>query len=297
MFPQSGWTKAQFGVDLYPYFLKVFNLKKEYALIAPADGLQQVAILIRILEELFFALRSVAFGVYTGSDGPENIRDTLTPIINNWHFFIESIEKEYLPRLSEYCRILENASESRTSNYARRLLDELCWIKRQYFMPQFKFESSFPPPFQKEDVKALYPNVRALRKCLTMIAAGIEKGNKAGGAARKVPCDGIDNPWEQYVFQIPNPVSVRLDALLGSAQKNNASLVFFTLAAVIVLDFVINNEDSWGYYTDGGRPGALYRSANDDGITPQRGVDKEVDTEAILKAMVQRAKARAGEQK
>jgi hypothetical protein len=296
LFPQSGWIKAQFEADLYPYFFDVFKLKKEYALIAPDDGLQQIVILIRILEELFFALRSVNFGVYPVSGGSENIGDALNPIINNWHLYIDSVEKEFLPRLSEYCRILETAAESRTSSYAKRLLDELYWIKRQYFMPQFRFDSSFPPPFQRDDDKTLYPKVRTLRKYLTMVAAGIEKGNKAGGAAKKVPCDGIDNPWERYKFQIPNPVSERLDALLGGAQKNNASLIFFTLAVVIVLDFIINNEDSWAYNNDAKRPGTLFRTANNDGITPQRGVDKEVDTDAILQAMIQRAKARAAAQ-
>ncbi|MDR3335822.1 MAG: hypothetical protein LBT16_01335 [Treponema sp.] len=291
LFPKSGWTKAALEADFYPYFSDVFKLRKEYALISPLDGLQQVSILIRILEELFFALRSVTFGMINGPDGLENAGDALTPVINNWHYFINHLDKEYLPRLSEYCRILETAAESRTSNYAKRLLDELYWIKRQYFMPLFKFESSFPPPFQKGDVIALYPQVRALRKYLTAIAGGIEKGNKAGGAARRVPCDGIDNPWEPYIFQIPNPVSMRLDTLLRGNQKSNASLVFFTLAVVIVLDFIINNEESWGYYRDGGRPAALFRSVNDEGIVPQRGVDKEIDTEAILKEMVKKAKA------
>jgi hypothetical protein len=294
LFPQAGWEKAPFGHDLYPYFADVFKFQKEYALIAPSDGLQQIVILVRILQELFYGLRSVTFGVVSGSDGPDDLGETLGPIINNWHYFINSLEKEYLPRLSEYCRLLENASESRTSNYARRLLDELYWIKRLFFMPYYKFDSSFPPPMPKNDVTPLYPDVRSLRRCLTAVAGGIEKGTKAGGAAKKVPCEGIDNPWESYNFQIPNPVSLRLNAILGPNQRNNASLIFFTLAVVIVLDFLVNNEESWAYPTGGGRPAALFRSVNDDGVTPQRGVDKEIDTEAILKEMVKRAKAKNG---
>jgi hypothetical protein len=294
LFPRAGWDKAAFGYDFYPYFADVFKFQKEYALISPADGLQQVAILVRILQELFYGLRSVTFGVVNGPDGSDNVGDTLGPIINNWHFFISSLEKEYLPRLSEYCRILENTAESRTSNYARRILDELYWIKRLFFLPFFKFDSSFPPPAQNTAVTPLYPDIRALRKYLTAVAGGIEKGAKAGGAARKSPCEGIDNPWEAYNFQVPNPVSVRLDAILGAGQRNNASLIFFTLAVVIVLDFLINNEESWSYQAGGGRPEPLFRSINDEGITPQRGVDKEVDTEAILKEMVKRAKARSG---
>jgi hypothetical protein len=294
LFPQAGWEKVPFGHDLYPYFADVFKFQKEYALISPSDGLQQVVILIRILQELFYGLRSVTFGVVSGTDGPDDLGETLGPIINNWHYFINSLEKEYLPRLSEYCRILENASESRTSNYARHLLDELCWIKRLFFMPYYKFDSSYPPPIHKNDVNSLYPDIRSLRRCLTVVAGGIEKGTKAGGAAKKVPCEGIDNPWEPYNFQVPNPVSLRLNAILGPKQKNNVSLIFFTLAVVIVLDFLVNNEESWAYPTGSGRPLPLFRSVNDDGVTPQRGVDKEIDTEAIFKEMVKRAKAKSG---
>jgi hypothetical protein len=294
LFPQAGWEKAPFGHDLYPYFADVFKFQKEYALISPSDNLQQVVILIRILQELFYGLRSVTFGVISGPNGPDDLGETLGPIINNWHYFMNSMEKEYLPRLSEYCRVLENASESRTSSYARRLLDELYWIKRLIFMPYYKFDSSFPPPMQKNDVTPLYPDIRSLRRCLTAVAGGIEKGTKAGGAAKKVPCEGIDNPWESYNFQVPNPVSLRLNAILGSNQRNNASLIFFTLAAAIVLDFLVNNEESWAYQTGGGKTEPLFRSINDEGVTPQRGVDKEIDTEAILKEMVKRAKARSG---
>jgi hypothetical protein len=295
LFPRAGWDKAALGHDFYPYFADVFKLQKEYALISPSDGLQQVAILIRILQELFYGLRSITFGVVNGSDGPDNVGETLGPIINNWHFFISCLEKEYLPRLSEYCRILENTSESRTSNYARRILDELYWLKRLFFLPYFKFDSSFPPPMQNAEVTPLYPDIRALRKYLTAVAGGIEKGAKAGGAGKKVPCEGIDNPWEAYNFQVPNPVSLRLDAILGAGQRNNASLIFFTLAVVILLDFLINNEESWSYQAgSGGRPEPLFRSINDEGITPQRGVDKEIDTDAILTEMAKRAKARSG---
>jgi hypothetical protein len=293
LFPQAGWEKAPYEHDFYPYFADVFKLQKEYALISPSDGLQQVAILMRILQELFYGLRSVTFSVVSGPDGPDDLGETLGPIINNWHFFTTSLEKEYLPRLSEYCRILENASESRSSNYARRLLDELYWIKQFFFLPYFKVDLSFPPPMQKNEVTSLYPEIRSLRRCLTVAAGCIEKGTKAGGAAKKIPCEGIDNPWEPYNFQIPNPVSLRLNALLHPNQRNNASLVFFTLATVIVLDFLVNNDESWAYQS-GGRPEPLFRSVNNDGITPQRGVDKEIDTEAILKEMVRRAKAKSG---
>jgi hypothetical protein len=295
LFPRAGWEKAPYGHDFYPYFADVFNFQKEYALISPTDGLQQVVILLRILQELFYGLRSVAFSVVSGPNGTDDLGETLAPIINNWHFFTTSMEKEYLPRLSEYCRILENVSESRTSSYARRLLDELYWIKQLFFLPYFRIDLSFPPPMKKNDVTPLYPDVRSLRRCLTAAAGSIEKGTRAGGAAQKIPCEGIDNPWEPYNFQIPNPVSLRLNAILSPPQRNNASLIFFTLAAAIVLDFLVNDDESWAYTSGGGRPEPLFRSVDNDGITPQRGVDKEINTDAILNEMARRAKTKTGD--
>jgi hypothetical protein len=286
LFPKAGWENISSFPDLYPYFSDVFKLKKNYELIAPTDPLQQVMVLTRILEELFFGLRFIKFGPIRGSDGNyEKLDDIMGNILNQWNSYVEvSFDTEYLPRLAEYCRILDSTVESRTSNYAKRLLDELHWIKRLYFFPYYKFESFYPPPFKKNEIGALYPEIRHLRKYLTSVAAGIEQGNKLGGAEKMAPCDGITNPWDPYVFQVSNPVSSRLDTLLKtSKQKTNASLIFFTLAVTMVLDHIVNNETSWAYAN---RPGPLFRSVRGEGITPVYGVDNTVDTTTIFKETI-----------
>jgi hypothetical protein len=295
LFPKAGWDRLSAYPDLYPYFVDVFDLKKGIVNIAPTDPLQQIFILMRILEELFFGLRYVSFGAIPGSDGnPERVDDILMNITNNWHYYIEhSFEKEYLPRLTEYIRILEGSSEDRNSAYARKVQSDLHWTKRLYFLPFYKFESLAAPPFQKKDITPIYPEVKKLRKYLTAVASGIELGMRAGGIEKHAPCDGIDNPWEPYVFQVPTPLSLRLDALLAGRVKNNASLVFFTLAVTGVLDYLVNNEDSWAY---GGRPGPLFRSIDGEGTTPLTGVDTRIDADNIFKqAMKQRErKAQSG---
>jgi hypothetical protein len=281
LFPKAGWDRISLYPDLYPYFSDVFDLKKGYELISPTDPLQQIVVLMRILEELFFGLRYVNFGVVSGADGePERVDEVLGRIISNWHQYIDiSFNKEYLPRLDEYCRILDSPAESRTSSYARRILNELHWTKRLYFLPYYHFTSLSPPPFQKKDIAALYPEIRHLRRYLTAVAAGIEQGNKQGGAEANAPCDGIDNPWDTYVFQVPNPLSIRLDALLGK-KRNNASLIFFTLAVTVVLDHLVNNENSWAYEE---RTGPLFRSVDGAGIMPLFGVDTKIDANSIFR--------------
>ena len=283
LFPKAGWDKLEEFPDLYPYFANMYILKNGYELIAPTDAVQQVAILLHILDDLFIGLRYVDFGFIAGSDGKSvRVGDELDVLLNQWRGYIEdSFSRDYLPRLNEYCRMLENSRDSRTP-YAKKNLNELHWIKRLYFLPFYRFESIGPPPFPKKDIIPIYSEVRKLRKTLTSVALGIEQGIRSGGAAAKVACNGINNPWEHYNFQVPNPVSRRMDMMLPSEKKINATIVFFSLSAVTLLDHIINEESSWAY-SYGGRPGPLFRSINDDGITPQFGVDQKLDADQIFK--------------
>ena len=282
LFPKAGWDRFSTFPDLYPYFTEMLDLRKGIVNIAPTDPMQQILILMRILEELFFGLRYVSFGAIPDHSGNlEGIDSLLGEIINNWRHYIEmSFEKEYLPRLSEYIRIMEGSKEERSSPYTKKLVAELHWTKRLYFLPYYKFESLVPPPFHKKDITPIYVVVSNLRKYLTLVAAGIEQGNRAGGAEKHAPCDGIDNPWEPYVFQVPNPLSIRLDALLAPKVRNNSALVFFCLAVTAVLDYLMNNENSWAYSP---RPGPLFRSIKGEGLLPLTGVDIRIDADALFK--------------
>jgi hypothetical protein len=264
LFPKAGWQEITGFPDLYPYFGKMFDLTRGYEQISPYDPLHQVIVLLRILEELFFGLRYVSFGAEAPGldESEERVDETMTELINNWRIYIEhSYYKEYLPRVREYVRILEGAAESRNSTYAKRLLNELHWAKRLFFLPYYRFESQYPPSFQKKDITSLYPEIRKLRKYLTAVAAGIEQGIKRGGIDEKALCPGINNPWDEYEFQVPNPLSQRLNALLTGKAKNNASLIFYTLAVATVLDYLVNNENSWAYA--GERPPPLFRSTEE----------------------------------
>jgi len=292
LFPQAGWDKLPSYPDLYPYFVEIFDLKKGKINIAPTDPMQQILILMRILQELFFGLRYVSFGSIHGLSGnTERIDGILGEIINNWNYYIEqSYEKEYLPRLTDYIRIMEGSPEERTSMYTKKLITELHWLKRLYFLPYYKFESLVPPPFQKGEINPIYVKIKTLRRYLGAVAAGIEQGTKAGGAEARAPCDGIDNPWDPYVFQVPNPLSIRLDALLGPKIKNNASLVYFSLAVTTVLNHLLNNEDSWAYSSPGG---PLFRSEKGEGVTPLSAVEERIDADALFKQVLKQRQKKA----
>ena len=282
LFPQSGWDRPSTYPDFYPYFVDIFDLKKGVVNIAPTDPMQQIFILMHSLGELIFGLRYVKFGSDSGSSGAmERVDSILGEIINNWHYYIElCFDKEYLPRIVEYVRILEGSAEERNSPYTKKLITELHLIKRFYLLPFYKFDALVPHTILKKDTVSIYTKIRTLRKYLAAVAAGIDYGNKAGGAAAHAQCDGIENPWEPYVFQVPNPLSIRLDAILGGKAKTNASLIYFCLAIATVLDHLLNNEKSWAYSAP---PIPLFRSANGEGVTPLTGVDTKIDADAIFK--------------
>ena len=282
LFPKAGWNKLEEYPDLYPYFADLYSLGRGYDLISPGDPLQQVSVMLHILDDFLIGMRNINFGAALGPDGsPIKSNNDLGDIINNWRRNIEdSFSRDYLPRLSEYCRMLENSADARMTPYAKKSMNELHWIKRLYFLPYYKFESLGPPPFPKQDIIPIYAEIRKLRKCLTVVARGIENGIHAGGAASKAPCNGIGNPWERYTFQIPNPVSKRMDVMLPPERKINATLIFFSLSMVTILDYLVNNDNSWAY---GNRPGPLFRSVRNEGITPIFGIDEKLNADQIFK--------------
>jgi hypothetical protein len=282
LFPKAGWEKLPDFPDLYPYFGSMFGLRNGYELISPSDPLQQAAVLMNIIENICVGLRYVSFGVVAGPDGNSiALNDVIGDMIVNWQRYIDdSYMKEYLPRLSEYCRMLEHSADSKNSVFAKRTLNELRWIKRLYFLPYYRFEALGPPPFKNQDATIIYTQVRNLRKHLTMVAAGIEQGNRMGGAVAKAPCNGIDNPWAQYHFEVPNPVSKRLDALLGPGKRTNAVLIFFALSTATILDNLLNSETSWAYENNSA---VLFRSIDDEGLVPVFGVGEKVAADQIFR--------------
>ncbi len=298
LFPEAGMKKLWEFPDLFPYFKDVFDMPKGFELIAPEDPMQQAIVLIHILEEFFYGLRYVSFGSVPDNDGElVHIDQKADRIMSSWHDFIERLlVKEYYSRLTEYCRVLDNAAESRTSRYAVNLFGETLWIKRIFFMPRFSFENMLAaPPFRNQELPRLHESIHELRRILTHVAAGIEKGMKAGGASTNADCPGIDNPWASWVFQVPNPVSLRIEALLPerkTVRRTNAALVFFTLSVVSVLDYILNDPGSWSYLEREYYP---YRSVDGRGNKALYGTEGEIDTMYLFREALRMRQATARE--
>jgi hypothetical protein len=289
LFPKAGWDRISLFPDLYSYFREVLAFPKGYELVAPTDPMQQIIVLMRILEELFFGLRYVSFGTASAPDGSVvRLDEIIGKIVNDWHSYIEeSFDKTYIPRLVECCRILDNSADE-VSSYTKQLLNEMHLLKRFCFLPYYQFTPLSPPTIYKKNFKPIFSEIRTLRRYLTIVAVNIEQARKNGGAAENVSCNGIDNPWEPYNFQVPNPLSTRIDALLGlkgAGQKNNAALIFFTLSVTVVLDHIMNSEQSWAYKE---QVGSLFRSVNGEGEVPVLGISNVIDAETIFRDSIKK---------
>jgi hypothetical protein len=284
LFPEAGWNNLDMFPDLYPYFAKSLPLKRNADIIDPENPMLQALIFMQILEELFYGFRSISFHE-AGFDLAEFLG-----IIDEWHTLIEGgFERLYLPRLAEFTKLFYNPLEAKQRVYAMKVREELNWTARLFLLPFMKIDMFAPIPVYKKDITAVFPKIRALRQDFTVIAGEIEKAMKAGGSSVQAPCAAIKNPWDQYVFQVENPLSKRLSALLGKENRTNVSLVYYTLSILSVFDYFINNANSWAYKTNTAK---LFRSQDTDGLMPETPPETIIDADAIFKQFIGKLKAR-----
>jgi hypothetical protein len=286
LFPQAGWLEIASFPDMYPYFSDVKTFQKGAAVIAPEDPALLVLILTSIIEDLMYGFRKIQF---IGEDGDPDLRSiktfdnlTIGTILNNWQKVVEeSFERYYLPRLQEYVQLHQQAGAQKTNApYAVKLRTALQWTRKLFFFPYYEYKDNTPPPFKKSDITPLFPLVRQFRKKLTMLANQIGKAQKEG--QKEGSLESIKNPWDPYVFQIENPLSKRINMMLGKNQRNNVSLIFFTLAITTVLDDMMNNPQSF-VYSGGGELPKLFRTG-EDGVTPVLWVGKTTNTFSFFQA-------------
>jgi hypothetical protein len=289
LFPEAGWEKLDTFPDIYHYYAKLLSLKKNADVIDPENPMLQALVLMQILDELFYGFRSISFNSVSSSEASFDLAEFLD-IIDEWHKLIDNcFERMYLPRLSEFVKLFYNPIiESKQKIYAMKLREELNWQARLFLFPSLKIDSFLQTPIHKKDVTAVFPKVRILRQSFTVIAAEIEKALQEGGISAHAHCAAINNPWDQYVFQVANPLSKRLNMLLDKENRTNVSLIYYTLSVLTVLDYLINNPHSWAYQTNTAK---LFRSSDVDGIIPESLPEISIDADAVFKQRLEKLKA------
>jgi hypothetical protein len=283
LFPEAGWEKLDSFPDIYHYFAKSLSLKKNADVIDPENPMLQALVLMQILDELFYGFRSIAF------NGAGFSLTEFLEIIDEWHKLIEScFERAYLPRLAEYIKLFFNPLEPRQRTYTMKLREELNWTARLFLFPSLKIDTISRTLVQKKDIIAIFPRIRALRQDFTIIAGEIEQAMQAGGASARAHCAAVNNPWDRYLFQVANPLSKRLDMLLGKENRTNVSLIYYTLSVLTVLDYLVNNPNSWAYRTNTAK---LFRSSDPEGLVPESLPENMIDADAIFKRSIEKLKS------
>ncbi|GMO42165.1 MAG: hypothetical protein Pg6C_03470 [Treponemataceae bacterium] len=283
MFPGAGWRGISLSidsvaVDMFPYFQPIYQFPDGMNLLAPENPVQIIIVLIRILEDFFRGCRNIEFNLPAEIAQTKN--DSFAVAIAEWMSYREVLfEKNYATDLKDYVNNAYSKSEFSHSAIGKKLMYNLLWQTKQYFLPFFKIDSlPMEKPSRDVTLKSLCARIDFLRDIFAVLAEKIDAASRTRDAIPEIP-----NAWEKYKFDIDNAVSMRLDVLLG-AKKNspmavNASIVKYTAAVIAVLNWWINDESSPARNQDDFK---LYRTSSDDG-KPVFSVDLRNDTEDLFK--------------
>lgn len=271
LFPKAGWNALNTYPDFLPYFSGILSFRKGCELISPTDPVQLAFVLSAVIEEMLFGFRSIRF---------KGESESIVSVIEEWNYVFDATFYDgYIRLIDEYVGVLKSSGGNAKSNYAMSLANDIHWARRYYLFPLYEYKSGMPPTFSKKDIKAMFPLVRRLRNALTDIASEVEAVKREGGDATEASCPGIANPWENFAFEIANPISRRIEMLLPKSRRTNVNLIFFVLATVTVLDNHLSNPASIAYTEEHKQ---LFRSVNNEGREPILWVDKRADVDMIF---------------
>jgi hypothetical protein len=286
LFPTSGLESLDSGVDIFPYFSGLLDIKKGSEIVSPQDPAQLALVLSHIISELLLGFREIKFTFNIDED------DYITPKIEEWQKVIdETFYVNYIPRISEYAHILEQGRERLKSQYAMNLLNDIHWVRRYYILPYYEYKSGIGPSFRRKEIYAICTASHELRVILTELAEDIDNAVKKGSPTSGNFCEKMKNAFEPYKFQIDNVLTKRMGSLLPKNQCTNVSLIFFTLACCSVLDDLLNNPGSAAYNAD---KTIIFRSLDNKGIEPVFWVEKRTDMQATFNASLDAASKKKG---
>ncbi|MBP5156936.1 MAG: hypothetical protein ILP18_03580 [Treponema sp.] len=286
LFPDAGFSNLDKHPDMFPYFQPIYKFDDGFNMLSPMNGIQVLVVLLQIIEDFFQGCRNVDFKLGE-AEGFSEGGDDLSTIFSEWSNYREDL---FLKQYGEYLRQFVNTAYSQRdypqTQFGKENLNNMLWRAKYYFFPSLKFSA---PTLTKPQNDSKYRplNIRAdyLKTVLTTLVRRIDE-NQAG----KKPVLGILNPWNRYSFDIPNPISKRLDVLLGAKRPDdvtsatNANLLKYTLCVISVLDWWVNNPSSPAYITD---TAEVYRIDKDGGpgfSAPERSDQNKLFADAVKAA-------------
>lgn len=289
LFPGAGFNKLDSMPDLYPYFQPLYEFEDGFNVLAPANPMQVVVVLLRILEDLFQGCRNIEF---TSADDRSlsDSGDTLTSVLNEFSLYRENLfERHYASALLDFCNQQYSQGDFEKSLFGKKILTGVLWQTKFSFLPYYEFEQLvLEKPVNDNTMKPLCYRTSFLRQMFTNFSKSVDIAAKTRGEVL-----GVSNPWEKYLFDLPNVVSKRMDVLLGAKRPQgesaatNANLIKYVLCIVSVLDWWINNPQSPAYQSGSN---VLYRKEEDG--TPVFGVELRKDQNKLFAEAVKAAMAK-----
>ncbi|MBR1614602.1 MAG: hypothetical protein IJ673_03885 [Treponema sp.] len=264
LFPQAGFSKLETHPDMYPYFQPLYQFREGLNLLSPENPLQVTIILLRITEDFLQGCRTADL---TFPDEDENDdMDKISTILNEWALYREVLfERNYASVIKEFSNNeFSNPGDFRKSQYGLKLITDMLWETKYYFLPYFNFQQVIlDKPKNDNPYRQLCVRATILRKYLQSTVRKIAAAEKQKGIV-----EGVGNPWAKYKYGIQTPVSKRLNVILGAkkpegeSRATNANLLKYTLCVIAVLEWWLNDKASPAYsYGDS----KLYRVSEADG--------------------------------
>ncbi len=245
LFPNAGWNDLEKHPDMYTYFQPLYQFRDGFNVLSPSNPLQVTIVLLRIIEDFFQGCRNIFFNI--DAENPEHADyilgdDSLQKIIAEWSQYREIMFNKMLcPELRDYVNRIYAQNEFKNSKYAKKQLSAWLWQMKYLFHPHLTFEIVFlERPAQDSTYKPLPHRLHQI----TTIFSGLVQ------AAKNDNQDKSANFNSPYRFDVENQIDFRLNVLLGgdkSGLKTNLNLIKYTLHALKVLDWWVNNKTSLAY--------------------------------------------------
>lgn len=292
MFPEAGFLNFSNFPDMFPYFQPLYQFRDGYNLLAAENPLQITITLLRITEDIFQGCRNI---IFTDENTTADTSDKLSSVLAEWSLYREVLfEKNYAEQITDLVNNEYSQPDFKSTLFGKKIITSLLWQTKYNFLPHFMFEQLLlEKPKNDSPYRSLCMRTTFLVNFLTDLSKQIDSA-----AATKAEILGIKNPWDRYRFDIPNPVSKRMDVLLGAKKTTdtaatNANLIKYALCVVMVLDWWINDKNSPAYSADSTK---IYRINENDGgpafSAPERTDQNKLFAERV-KRDYEKQKARA----
>lgn len=293
LFPRGGFSSLDAHPDLFPYFQPLYDFADGFNMLHPENPLQVTIVLVRIIEDFFQGCRNVEFNV-KADEKLSALPDDFNLALTEWASYHEDLfDKKYGDYFRNYVNSLYSQKDYAKTQYGKETLNNFLWRAKYYFLPHYKFNAPIlNKPSNDSRYRLLSSRTDYLRTVFTTFAQRIDENIASKGTVL-----GVLNPWDRYVFDLPNVVSKRLDVLLGarrpdeSTAATNANLIKYTLCMIAVLDWWVNNPSSPAYSSSSEYQ---YRISEKDGApefsVPVRNDQNSLFTENLKKTMAAKAK-------